>query len=224
MLEPVFDSVPSQLHEPRPVWIDLACVVDDSQSWPTRYNPARLRHVGHRAWPGALAVADRSRSPRGRRGMQSGPRRSQPTWCPNDAACADAGRGPTTRSAGTAERLPGPLTSRSRPQSGIPPHRQPPSPCPGRFNGPRDPGSAQPTPSNRTRYLGESARPGPAVARAGGPCPAARATLKTYRKRAPVDRRRAGGHLRDGPHHSGSMSPQGGHVACSTAPKVRPAL
>ena len=30
---------PPKLRGPRPVWIDLACVVDDARSRPTRYNP-----------------------------------------------------------------------------------------------------------------------------------------------------------------------------------------
>lgn len=39
MLERVFDSVPPKLRRSRPVWVDLACVVDDARSRPTRYNP-----------------------------------------------------------------------------------------------------------------------------------------------------------------------------------------
>jgi len=39
MLEHVFDGVPPKLRGSRPVWIDLACVVDDARSRPTRHNP-----------------------------------------------------------------------------------------------------------------------------------------------------------------------------------------
>lgn len=39
ILERVFDSVPPRLRRSRPVWVDLACVVDDAHSRPTRYDP-----------------------------------------------------------------------------------------------------------------------------------------------------------------------------------------